>query len=61
MHSVYVSSNGGTLAHHGHWTLQLSPLDRSEEGFEKGVESRKFEVKIWAYDEGCERGNFDEM
>jgi hypothetical protein len=31
-----------TLAHHQRWTLRLTQLDRSEDGIEKVIESRKF-------------------
>jgi hypothetical protein len=37
-----LSSIGGTIAHHDLWTLQLSPLVRPEDGFEKMVETSKF-------------------
>jgi hypothetical protein len=43
------SSIGGTLAHHGLWTLQLSLLDRPEEGFDKRIRKPKIlKIEIWA-------------
>jgi hypothetical protein len=31
-----------TFAHHQRWTLQITQLDRPEDGIEKVIESRKF-------------------
>jgi hypothetical protein len=39
---VRVCCVAGTIAKHELWTLQLSPLVRTEEGIEKEVETSKF-------------------